>query len=263
MPLSRDSVALVTASSAGLGAATAKALAASGVRVVINYNSNAEKANAILAELQALQPSLETDTDKKTPRFHAIRADVSQRSSLISLVEETVKVMGRLDLVVSNQGWTKIRDFFDLDDNVEESDWDMCFNMNVKTHLWAFHASQKYLEESEGSFITTASLAGVVPSGSSMAYAVTKAAQIHLVKSLAKISGPRIRVNSVSPGLLLTEWGRQFSPEKVEITTNKAVLKRTATVELLEEDADFMRYRTLPTKYCAWRIAALRRERIL
>jgi NAD(P)-dependent dehydrogenase (short-subunit alcohol dehydrogenase family) len=164
-PLSRDSVALVTASSAGLGAAIAKALAASGVRVVINYNSNKEKADAVLKELQALQPSSETN---QTPRFHVIHADVSQRSSLISLVEETVKAMGRLDLVVSNQGWTKMRNFFNLDDNVEESDWDMCFNMNVKSHLWLFHTSKKYLEESEGSFVTTASLAGVVPSGSSM-----------------------------------------------------------------------------------------------
>ncbi|TVY53109.1 Granaticin polyketide synthase putative ketoacyl reductase 2 [Lachnellula cervina] len=233
MPLPKDSVALVTASSAGLGAATAKALAASGIRVVINYHTNASKATALLQDLQALQPSPSPSppSSEETPRFHAIRADVSQRASLISLVEETVKVMGRLDVVVSNQGWTKIRDFFDLDDNVDESDWDTCFNMNVKSHLWAFHAARKYLEESEGSFITTASLAGVVPSGSSIAYSVTKAAQIHLVKSLAKISGPRIRVNSVSPGLLLTEWGLQFPKEKVEKTTNKAVLKRTATIE--------------------------------
>ncbi|TVY38131.1 Granaticin polyketide synthase putative ketoacyl reductase, partial [Lachnellula occidentalis] len=231
MPLSRNSVALITASSAGLGAATAKALAASGVRVVINYNSNQAKADTILQELQDLQPTSSSTEKETTPRFHAIRADVSQRSSLFSLIEETVKVMGRLDLLVSNHGWTKIRDFADLDDNVEESDWDTCFNMNVKSHLWAFHAARKYLDESEGSFITTASLAGVVPSGSSVAYSVTKAAQIHLVKSLAKISGPRIRVNSVSPGLLLTEWGRQFPAEKVQITTNKAVLKRTATIE--------------------------------
>ncbi|TVY86962.1 Granaticin polyketide synthase putative ketoacyl reductase [Lachnellula willkommii] len=237
MPLSRHSVALVTASSAGLGAATAKALAASGIRVVINYHTNASKASTLLQDLQALQPSSPSPSSpsspspEQTPRFHAIRADVSQRSSLTSLIDETVKVMGRLDVLVSNQGWTKIRDFTDLDDNVEESDWDTCFNMNVKSHLWAFHAARKYLDESEGSFITTASLAGVVPSGSSIAYSVTKAAQIHLVKSLAKISGPRIRVNSVSPGLLLTEWGLQFPKEKVEKTTNKAVLKKLATIE--------------------------------
>jgi len=142
-----------------------------------------------------------------------------------------VKVMGRLDLVVSNQGWTKMRNFFDLDDNMEESDWDTCFNMNVKSHLWLFHATRKYLNESEGSFVTTASVAGVVPSGSSMAYSVTKAAQIHLVKSLATIAGPHIRVNSVSPGILLTDWGRQFPQAKLDKAINKSVLKRISTVE--------------------------------
>lgn len=59
------------------------------------------------------------------------------------------------------------------------------------------------LAESEGAFISTASVAGVKPSGSSVPYAVTKAAQIHLMKSLAVILAPKIRVNSVSPGMLL------------------------------------------------------------
>lgn len=84
------------------------------------------------------------------------------------MVEETVTKMGRLDLVVSNHGWTKIRNFQNLDDNVEESDWDICFNMNVKSHLYLFHAAKKHLEASGGSFITTASLAGVKPGGSSL-----------------------------------------------------------------------------------------------
>jgi len=76
--------------------------------------------------------------------------------------------MGRLDVVFSNGGWTALRDFQNLDDNVNEEDWDRCFNMNVKSHLWLMHASKKWLEESEGCFITTASLAGVRPSGSSL-----------------------------------------------------------------------------------------------
>jgi NAD(P)-dependent dehydrogenase (short-subunit alcohol dehydrogenase family) len=167
--LSTRSVALVTASSAGLGAATAKTLAATGVRVVINYFSSQEKAKTLLKELEELDTNSTTEKEKgETPRFIAIKADVSQRGELIRLVEETVEKMGRLDLVVSNQGWTRMRNFFDLDENVEESDWDKCFNMNVKSHLFLFHAARKHLEKSEGSFITTASLAGVKPSGSSV-----------------------------------------------------------------------------------------------
>lgn len=78
---------------------------------------------------------------------------------------------------------------------------------------------------------------------------MTKAAQIYLVKALAKLVGPTVRVNSVSPGILLTvrflsikvknmiadieqDWGRQFPEEKLEAAINKSALKRLATVEV-------------------------------
>ncbi|KAF4636716.1 hypothetical protein G7Y89_g1366 [Cudoniella acicularis] len=232
-PLPPNAVILITASSAGLGAETARAFAATGARVILNYNSNQSKAEAVIKELESLQPeTLKSDGDGgKEKRFIAIKADASRREEIGWLVEEGVKRMGRLDCVVSNHGWTRIRNFQDLDDNLEESDWDVCFNFNVKSHLWAFHAAKKHLEKTDGSFITTASTAGVIPSGSSIAYSVTKAAQIHLVKALASISGPHIRVNSVSPGLLLTEWGLQFSQAAIDRTIDKSVLKRIATVE--------------------------------
>lgn len=237
--LGKQSVALVTASSAGLGAATARALALSGVRVIVNYYSNPEKADAVVKDLAALDPYSQDAAKSDAPRYLAIKADVSKQAEILRLVNESVAAMGRLDLVVSNHGWTKIRNFMDLDDNVDESDWDTCFNMNVKSHLFLFHAARKHLEASEGSFITTASLAGVKPGGSSVAYSVTKAAQIHLVKSLAKISGP-IRVNAVSPGLLLTDWGRQFPESKVKKNVNNSPLKRIATVDDVAQQILFL-----------------------
>jgi len=103
------------------------------------------------------------------------------------------------------------------------------------------YAAREELEKTEGAFITTASIAGVKPSGSSLPYAVTKSAAIHLSKSLAVICSPKIRVNSVSPGLLLTEWGMKFGPQKIEAATNATKLKRLATVEAstLELEAVF------------------------
>ena len=123
-------------------------------------------------------------------------------------MKETVDKMGRLDVVVSNNGWTRLTNFFDLEQQVNEEDWDRCFNANVKSHLWLLYAAKPYLEKAEGggSFITVASLAGVRPSGSSLPYSVTKAAEIHLTKGLAMICGKSIRCNSVSPGLMMTEW---------------------------------------------------------
>jgi NAD(P)-dependent dehydrogenase (short-subunit alcohol dehydrogenase family) len=115
---------------------------------------------------------------------------------------------------------------------MKDEDWTKCFLYNVQSHLWLCHAARGQLDKSEGAFITTASVAGIKPSGSSLPYAVTKAAAIHLSKSLAVICAPKIRVNSVSPGLLLTEWGLKFGPEKIEKATEATKLKRLATVEV-------------------------------
>ncbi|KAK5087345.1 hypothetical protein LTR70_002166 [Exophiala xenobiotica] len=229
-------VALVTASSAGLGAACVKALSPH-FRVVVNYYSRPEKADEVIKEAEAIQPTY-SSSSSSSPRFASIQADLSQRSEVQRLVQETVDKMGRLDVVVSNQGWTRVTNFFDIDDQVKEEDWDRCFNLNVKSHLWLLYAAKPHLEAAEGggSFLTVASLAGVRPSGSSLPYAVTKAAQIHLMKGLALICGPKIRCNSVSPGILVeTDWGQRFSEAKIKASTEKSALKSTATIADVSE----------------------------
>lgn len=210
--MSNPLVALITAGSAGLGAATAKLFAQNGIRVVVNYSTNAERAEALVGELSRLS-SLKPVEGRRD--YHAIKADLAKRDDIRRMVDETASAMGRVDVVFSNGGWTHIRDFMDLDDNVLEEDWDHCFNMNVKSHLWLMHAVKPHLDATEGAFITSASMAGVKPSGSSFAYSVTKAAQIHLVKGLALIAAPKIRVNSVSPGLLMTVSRLQLPQDKI------------------------------------------------
>jgi NAD(P)-dependent dehydrogenase (short-subunit alcohol dehydrogenase family) len=215
-------VALVTASSAGLGAACVKALATH-FRVVVNYHTRREKAEELIKEASQI-PFLPTTTSQNSkpvePRFHAIQADVSSRQGIKNLIAETVSVMGRLDVVVSNNGCTRLTTFSDLSQQLIEEDWDRCFNANVKSHLWLLAEAKPHFEKNagkggdgegdgegeSGAFVTVASLAGVRPSGSSLPYAVTKAAQIHLMKGLAVICGESVRVNSVSPGLMMTEW---------------------------------------------------------
>ncbi|KAK0631994.1 hypothetical protein B0T14DRAFT_420199 [Immersiella caudata] len=224
-------VALITAGTAGLGADTARLFAKSGIRVVVNYHSDTDRAFKLLDELQTISPP----ELRKAFNFHCIKGDLSLKNDIVNMVDETVACMGRLNVVFSNGGWTRLRDITDLDDNVDEEDWDRCFNMNVKSHLWLMHAAKPHLEKSEGVFITTASLAGVKFSGSSLAYAVTKAAQIHLAKGLAAIAAPKIRVNTVSPGLMLTEWGLQFPPERREQMRERTKLKRLPTTEDVAE----------------------------
>ncbi|KAF4123508.1 Short-chain dehydrogenase [Geosmithia morbida] len=229
--MSDTPVALITAGSAGLGAATARLFARNGMRVAVNYYSNAERANRLAEELATISP----DTLGKLD-YVAIRADLGDRAQLTQLVDETVRTFGRIDVVFSNGGWTRFRDIGNLDDNVVEEDWDRCFNMNVKSHLFLMHAAKKHLDVTKGAFITTASLAGVSVSGSSLAYSVTKAAQIHLAKGLANAAGPNIRVNTVSPGLMLTDWGLEvFSVEKQNAIRERTRLKRLVEVDDVAE----------------------------
>ncbi|VTT55156.1 unnamed protein product [Fusarium fujikuroi] len=249
--------ALVTAASSGLGAAIARMLAVNlGMNVVINFNSNESRAKDLVSKLQAECHEKHAGSDIL---IQAIQADTCDKLQIKSLVEDAAsRFGGRLDVVISNVGWTKMRQFSDIDDNVDDDDWDRCYVANVKSHLWLFHAAKRYLEESNKReagvpvFISTASLAGVIPSGSSVPYAVTKAAQIHLGKCLAKIAAPSIRVNTISPGILLTvcdslpvvrgfnlifvqEWGLSFPADRLEIARNTNKLGRFATVEDVAE----------------------------
>ncbi|KAF4975189.1 hypothetical protein FZEAL_7997 [Fusarium zealandicum] len=210
-------VVLITAGSAGLGAVVAQTFSHHGYRVVINYSSNAERAESLVAQLSA--------------GCIAIRADLGVRADIQRLVAETYAAMGRIDVLFSNGGWSMFRDTSSIDDNVFEQDWDKAFNMNVKSHLWLLQAAKPYLEESQGSFIATSSIAGIRGMGSSLAYGVTKAAQLHMIKALAGMVGPNIRVNSVSPGLLQTDWAARFTDEQKEEHRQQTKLKRFVELE--------------------------------
>lgn len=201
----------------------AELFARNGMRVVINYANNAQRAEDLVSKLKSI--STLTPAEGRVD-YHAVKADLASRPDVERLVEEAMDVMcppgsggqgegkRRLDVVFSNGGWTHMRNLYDLEDNMVDEDWDRCFTVNVKSHLWLMHAAKPYLSagwddeeggsQESGCFVTTASLAGVKVSGSSLAYAVTKAAHLHLAKALAMLAAPKVRVNSVSPGLLLT-----------------------------------------------------------
>lgn len=105
-------VALITAGSAGLGAATARLFAQNGYRVVVNYSSNQERAQTLVKDLQGLSS---LPADPETGSFCAIKADLASRDDIKRLVGETVDKMGRLDVIFSNGGWTQFRGLASLD----------------------------------------------------------------------------------------------------------------------------------------------------
>ncbi|RFU28693.1 hypothetical protein B7463_g7665, partial [Scytalidium lignicola] len=135
-----------------------------------------------------------------------IQGDMGLEADCTKVVEETIKGLGGLDILISNAGYTRFSDFSDLSASTVE-DWDTCYAVNVKAQVHLMKAAQSTFQANPdgGSFILTSSIAGENMSGSSMPYSVTKAAQLHLMRCLAKTQAPKVRVNAVLPGLLLTE----------------------------------------------------------
>lgn len=232
----KNKVALVTGGSAGLGAAVASQLAAEGVHVAINYNHSEERATNLAQHLSS-KFGIKTIT---------LRGDMFDKSVGSELVDETVRRLGGLDIVISNAGWTKIVPYDDLD-ALDDELWDGCFNVNVKAHFFLFKAAKKIFDTNKdgGTFIVSASVAGRIVYGSSIPYAVSKAALIHLVRMLAKTQGPKVRTHAVCPCLLLTEWGQRFSPERIEQTKQISPINSLADVE--ETAAQFVLLSKLTT----------------
>ncbi|KAF6829166.1 short chain dehydrogenase [Colletotrichum musicola] len=220
-------VILVTAGSAGLGSAVSRLFSKHGYRVIVNYSANKVRADELVSELNAATAS--------SGGHLAIQADMSSRPDIERLVQETYQATSRIDVIFSNAGWSQFRDTTRLDNNCFDEDWDFAYTTDVKSHLWLLHAARDHLAENEGCFVTTSSIAGISGMGSSLAYCVSKAAQIHMVKGLATMVGPSISVNSISPGLLLTDWSKRFSDEQKEEHKSQTRLKRFARLEDIAE----------------------------
>ena len=154
------------------GAAVVKLLVQQGARVAINYSSNQQRAAQVLDDVGG--------TDKG---HLLIRANAFVKAEIDSMVQETVQHFGGLDLVVSNAGWTAFGDFSDLSrsrsktpgastdhslDAITDDDWMECYKNNVLSHLWLMQRCEAELRQAEGSFVVSASVAGLKPSGSSM-----------------------------------------------------------------------------------------------
>ncbi|EKV08373.1 Short chain dehydrogenase, putative [Penicillium digitatum] len=213
---------LITGGSRGLGALSAEKFASQGSNIAINYLSSKEIAERLASEIAI----------KYGVKAVAIQGDAGVKDDCINAVKTTVEKLGGLDVIISNAGWTKMTDFGDLD-AMDDDDWDKCWSVNVKSSFYLFKAALPTFNVNPegGVFLITASIAGAIPAGSSLPYAVSKAASIHLMKCLAKSQGAKIRVNAILPGLLLTEWGQGFSPDKIESWKNATTLKRAPEVE--------------------------------
>ena len=154
-----------------------------------------------------------------------LQADAGSPSAVTALVQTATQALGGLDIVIANAGWTRFSDFADLD-ALSDAEWDRCWKTNVLgVKALAAAAVPVFNSNPEGGVVlVTSSIAGRSIGGSSMAYSVTKAAQLHLVKCVAKTQGRTVRCNAVLPGLLLTDCGLEYGEEKIGALKEAAVL---------------------------------------
>ncbi|HWB67431.1 MAG TPA: glucose 1-dehydrogenase [Mycobacteriales bacterium] len=206
-------VALVTGSTSGIGAEVARRLVAAGARVVINSVTSVDAGRAMVADLG-------------DDVAHYVQADVATDAA--RLVAETVDRFGRLDVLVNNAGTTERIPHDDFERASPEL-FRRLFDVNVISAWQVSVAAMPHLRESgSGCIVNVSSLAGVRPTGSSIPYAVSKAALNHLTRLLANTVGPAVRVNAVAPGLVDTPWTADWQ-DLHEAMTFMAPMQRSAT----------------------------------
>jgi len=207
-------VALVTGSSSGIGAESARMLASAGARVVVNSSNSVAAGEAVAAELPGDAIYLQ--------------GDISDPAQCRGLIESVVEQCGRLDVLVNNAGWTTRVPHTDLDALTDEILL-KTFEVNVYGTWWMSKAAMPALSESEGCIVNITSIAGLRPVGSSSAYGMAKAALNMLTIDLAKHFGP-VRVNAVAPGLVATPWTSDWDDSHAAISA-MVPAKRSATPE--------------------------------
>ena len=197
-----EQVAIVTGASRGIGRATAIALAATGVKVVVNYAQSSGAAEEVVKEIE-----------KSGGNAIAIKADVSKTEEVDSLIDQTLKTFGRIDILVNNAGIT--RDTLLLRMKLE--DWQAVIDLNLTgVFLCTKAASKVMLKQKSGRVINITSVAGLMGNPGQANYSAAKAGVIGFSKTVAKELAVRgITVNAVAPGFIVTDMTNDLKADEI------------------------------------------------
>lgn len=200
-----NNIVLVTGGGTGIGRAASLALAARNAVVAVNYSRSAEEAEETVRQIR-----------EKGGRAAAYKANVSVDREVRQMIAGIADQWGTLDALVNNAGITRHIPMDDLE-AVTEADWDELFSVNVKGMFHTARAAAPYLKLNHGAIVNIGSIAGTTGSGSSLPYAVSKAAVHGLTRSLARALSPEVRVNCIVPGAVATRWwaGREEQMRKL------------------------------------------------
>jgi 3-oxoacyl-[acyl-carrier protein] reductase len=212
-------VALVTGGNGGLGQRICHALAQEGAHVAIMYAKSRDQAESVAGELTSLYQI----------KSQAFACDITDGAAVDRLVGEVTQAFGRLDILVNDAAYNHAIPFADLD-NLTPEVWHRIMATNLTGPMLLTKAVAPVMKaQGHGRIVNIASVAGLYPTGSSIAYAVSKAGLIHLTRCMAVALAPETLVNCVAPGLLDgTRATANLRTEQIQNSAASSLLKKPA-----------------------------------
>jgi 3-oxoacyl-[acyl-carrier protein] reductase len=214
----KSTVAVVTGGNGGLGQRICHALASAGAHIAVVYARSAGEGESVARALQA-----------RGVEAAPFACDVTDPAQVARLVEGVTERFGRLDILINDAAYNKAIPFRDLGAlTIEE--WTKILDVNLTGPLHCIKAVARIMQRQQrGRIVYIASIAGLAPSGSSIAYAVSKAGLIHLTKWMAVALAPHVLVNCVAPGLLEgTRATANLPKSQIEHSAASALLRKAA-----------------------------------
>jgi NAD(P)-dependent dehydrogenase (short-subunit alcohol dehydrogenase family) len=217
-------VALITGSSKGIGKAIAEAMARHGAQVVISSRKG--------DVCQTVADAINGECDGEPGGAVAIPAHIGDKAALEHLVQQTRERLGRIDVLVCNAA---VNPYYGSMMDLPDSALDKVLDINIKSNHWLCQmVLPEMIERQDGSIIVVSSVGGLRGSRDLGAYAISKAADVQLVRNLAVEHGPsNVRVNAISPGLIRTDFARALweNPDILERRTANDPLRRIGEPE--------------------------------
>lgn len=214
-----NKVIIVTGGGTGIGKAACKKLAEKGAKIVLNYNHSKQEAIDTANELQTIGAEV-----------LLLQANVSQDNEVREMVQKSLAYFGNIHFLINNASITKQIELSNLE-AVTDDIWSSLLDVNLKGMFYCARAVAPIIKQNKvGSILNMGSIAGITGSGSSLPYAVSKAAVHGLTKSLAHALAPEIRVNCVAPAAVSTRWWTG-EEEKMKRLSGHLPLQRISTPE--------------------------------